>query len=259
MIRVGINLALACIVAPNALAAWPQSENAESPVPERADRRVDESFFLRTSVGANVLASVPLESRSGPAGTISNMKIDFDTGIAWSLDLGWQASDLLSFELSTGIMYNDIDSASGTIEIASPSFEVLSGSIPLGGDVLQVPLMLGLGIDLPILEEAPLAGDAAMRLRFGVAGGGVFVRGALDDLGPLQGDEDTDMTWAMALSAALEWEWSERNGPSSYSLGITYRFVGTGSSSFDAFGIPGLIESKHAYNHQVMGTLGIRF
>ncbi len=211
------------------------------------------AFYVRNGVGANLVSSVSLDDRSNAIGSVTGAKIHLDTGVVWELDLGWRFSDLLSVEFSSGLSYNSIDRISGTItEFGSGS---ISGSSPLNGYLLQVPFMAGVNLDFPLYQPDATKGASGLWLRVGASVGGIYALGHLDTVpGVITAGSDSDFTFAYGFSAALDWRLNQ-----SMTFGIAYRFLGTGSASFNALGIPGLIETSGIYNQQVMGTFAISF
>jgi len=209
------------------------------------------TFYLRNSVGANILNSVSLNDVTAGSDDARDVKIKFDTGFAWGIDLGWRLSDLLSVEASSGLMYNSLSSGSGTLTVNG---DTASGSLEIGGDLLQVPLMAGVAFDIPLSFSSAEVPGSGLYLRLGASAGGLFVRGTLNDLGDISGGSDQDFTWCYALTAALDWEFADQ-----LLLGLSYRYLGTGSVSFDAFGVPGLFDTSGYGNQQIMASLSYNF
>jgi opacity protein-like surface antigen len=210
-------------------------------------------FYVRNSIGANFLDSISLKDRSNGVDSSQGVSLDLDAGFAWGIDLGWRVSDLLSVEISSGIMYNKIDSVSGTVTVGGTT---VSGSTSLSGDFLQIPILAGIGFDIPLVRS-PSSSESGggVYLRLAASAGGLFVRGSLDDLGTIiSAGSDNDFTWAYALTAAVDWEVG-----SGFLIGASYRYLGTGSMSFSAFGVPDLLSTSGVGNHQVMGTISLTF
>lgn len=211
------------------------------------------AFYVRNGVGANLLSSISLDNRANAFGSVTGAKIHMDTGVAWELDLGWRFSDLLSVEFSTGLAYNSIDRISGTVTEFGGG--TVSGSVPLSGYLLQVPFMAGVNLDFPLYRPDAPKGSSGLWLRIGASVGGIYALGQLDTVpGVLTAGSDSDVTFAYGFSAALDWRLNQ-----SMAFGVAYRFLGTGSASFNAIGIPNLIETSGIYNQQVMGTFSISF
>lgn len=209
------------------------------------------TFYIRNSVGANILSSISLNDATVGSISAQDVDIKLDTGIAWGIDLGWRLTDLLSVEASSGLMYNSVSSGSGTLTLDGNSDTDVS---KLGGDLLQVPLMAGVAFDIPLSFSSAEVPGSGLYLRLGASAGGLFVRGTLNDLGDISGGSDQDFTWCYALTAALDWEFADQ-----LLLGLSYRYLGTGSVSFDAFGQPGLIDTSGYGNQQIMASLSYNF
>lgn len=209
------------------------------------------SWFVRNSIGANLLDSVSLEDRSVNGESATGVNIKFKTGFAWGIDVGYRLNDLVSVELSSGIAYNEMDSISGTLDLISGP---ISGTNPLGGSLYQVPLMAGIAFDLPLYRAAPGTDGSNVYLRLGASAGGAYLHGKLDDQLGFIGGSDSDFTWAYGLTAALDWQIS-----SQLTIGVAYRFLGTGQASFSGFGVADLFEFSNTNNSQLMGSISLSF
>ena len=210
-------------------------------------------LYMRNGIGANLLSSVKLEDRSAGGDSVTGARIELDTGFAWQIDLGWQLSDLIAVEFTSGILYSSFDSISGSV---TTPLGTETGSLPIGGSLLQVPFLIGPTFSIPLSTTPSFdGGQSQLRLRLGVAAGGMFTQGKLEGVdGLFTSGSDSDVIWAYAITAGLDWDLTTQ-----MSLGLTYRFIGTDSSSFEGFGVPNLFETKGVNNQLLMATFSIRF
>jgi opacity protein-like surface antigen len=204
------------------------------------------AWYLRNEVGGNLIPSISLRDKSITVGadtvSVSGAELSMDGGVGWNIAFGLRLSDSLALEVSSGLSYNQFDSVSGTIDVNGTS---VSGTTGIDGHLLQVPILVGPRLELPLGE--------AFRLNVGASVGTIYLNGDLDsDInGVLLSGSDT--SWAFAYSATLGLEWAMAPN---FGLGVAYRFLGTTSASF---GEGNLIEAGGIYNQQVLATLTIRF
>lgn len=230
--------------APKADAPAPEAK----PLPAAGDDV--RAWYLRNELGGNLIPAIGLADRSGFVGTdlvtTSDASLSMDAGFAWTIAGGWRMADFLAFEVSSGLSYNRFSHVTGTVTVNGASG---SGSIDVGGSLLQVPVLGGVRLELPV------AGD--LRVNLGASAGGVYLGADLDttlSIGgfdvPLQG---SDGAWAFAYSATAGIEWDLMAG---FGIGVAYRFLGTTSATF---GPADLFGSEGVYNQNVVATLTIRF
>jgi hypothetical protein len=228
----------------------------------QADPSGAHQLQLRVTAGANWISPISIGDIGLPDLGFRNIKIDMQTGVAGQVDLGWSADrflgiDLASIgvELSAGIAYNRVDRVRGTAIGLDGVLEIPDGttsSFPLSGWLLQVPLMIGPTISLPII---PSPDGTGLYVRLGASFGGVLVWGSLDGIDGLStSGSDFDVTWAYALSASLDWHITDR-----ITAGLSYRFLATGSVGFSALGVNDLIRTSTIQNSQFLASIGIRF
>lgn len=108
--------------------------------------------FIRTDLGFafdnNLSSSQQLSGTvlPGVTGTLSNPSIAINPGVRFDVTPGYNFSDWLGAEFSSGILYNGLDhlNGSGSLSVAgSPSPVALgSGGVSLTGRYLQVPVLL---------------------------------------------------------------------------------------------------------------------
>lgn len=226
---------------------WVDPADSKSPsfrsTPDSSTSEVS-GLYLRNSVGANFLNSISLDNRPWTP-EITNVKLKFDTGVAWQIDLGWRFNDLLSVEFSSGLLYNSLSGVSYQVSTPGGSLAI---SDPWSGSLTQVPFMAGLNLTLPLFAVDDAINRSGLWLRLGGSIGGIYQYIQLDDFNQNGGD----VTWSYAGSAGLDWYLRPN-----ISIGVSYRFLGTGSASF----LEGLRQetSKASYNQQVMGSLNITF
>lgn len=227
---------------------------ADAPAPEAKPLPAagDEvrAWYLRNEVGGNFIPAIGLADRSGFVGAdlvaTSNASLSMDAGFAWTIAGGWRLTDHVAVEVSSGLSYNTFSHVTGTVSVNGTAG---SGSIDVGGSLIQVPVLGGVRLELPVARD--------FWLNLGASAGGVYLGADLDttlSIGgftvPLTG---SDGAWAFAYSATAGLEWDVT---ASMGIGIAYRFLGTTSATF---GPADLIGSEGIYNQNVVATLTFRF
>ena len=208
------------------------------------------AWYLRNEVGANLIPDISLKGKSISDGvdtvSWSDASLSLDAGVGWNIAFGVRVADWLSFEVSSGLAYNQFDAVTGTIDLNGAS---VSGTLDVSGSILQVPIMAGPRAEFPIGE--------ALRINVGVSAGGIYLHGDLNttisDGATAVTLDGSDGAWAFAYSATAGLDWQIAHG---LGLGVAYRFLGTTSASF---GPLGAIDAEAIYNQQIVGTVTIRF
>ncbi len=236
-----------------AAAAPVPAAKATSDVPAAAPLPVGDevrAWYLRNEIGGNFLPSISLADRSydlGP-GVLSwtGASLSMDAGVAWNTALGWRVTDQFAIEVASGIFYNTFGSLSGAISYDGTT---LAGSVDVGGSLLQVPVMAGARLELPVARD--------LWLNLGASAGGIYLHGDLDTtisdgVGEVR-INGSDGAWAFAYSATIGLEWDLS---ADWGVGIAYRFVGTTSANFGPFDFIG---AAGVYNQNVAATVTLRF
>jgi opacity protein-like surface antigen len=208
------------------------------------------SWYLRNEVGGNLIPSISLADRSTTDGvnvvSISGATLSMDAGVAWNIAFGWKMNDMLGIEVSSGISYNSFDYVTGTVDLNGTAE---TGSVGVDGSLLQVPILAGPRLELPV-------GDS-LRINLGASVGAICLHGQLDSTFNTGAGSFTldgsDTSWAFAYSATFGLDWAVAP---SVGVGVAYRFLGTTSAGF-AEG--DFIEADAIYNQQVMATVTLRF
>lgn len=148
-------------------------------------------LYLRNEIGGNLVPDLD----SG---------LSLDAGVAWNLALGWQFTDFLSVEATSGVTYNTFDSLAGS---------------PIDGSLLQVPVLGQVRFEVPL----------ASYVNFVVGGGaGVMYIDASSSSIP------SSANWEFAYTATGGLEFPVGTGGA---FGVFYRFLGTSDTSFASSGI----------------------
>lgn len=201
------------------------------------------TWYLRNEVGGNLIPSIALKDRNVLGIQVSDADLSMNAGVGWNIAFGIKASDLLAFEISSGLSYNTFKSVSGTLDdgVNPPD----TGSLDADGHLLQVPILMGPRFEVPVGKD--------LRLNLGVSIGGIYLDGDLTQVDVVPIDGAGDSSWAFAYSATVgvDWELMPNVG-----VGVAYRFLGTTSASF---GPESIIETNGIYNQQVLASLTIRF
>lgn len=207
------------------------------------------SWYLRNEVGGNFIPAIGLADRSVVDGpntySTNNATLSVDAGFSWTIAGGWRVTDILAIEVSSGLSYNEFSHVTGTVTENGTS---VTGSLDVGGELIQVPVLAGARLELPIARD--------LWLNLGASAGGIYLGATLDSISgggitvPLGG---SDGAWAFAYSATLGLEWDLT---ADIGLGIAYRFLGTTSATF---GPADLIGSQGIYNQNVLATVTLRF
>lgn len=235
------------------VAAAPQAAGITSDVPAAAPLPAGDevrAWYLRNEVGGNFLPSISLADRSydlGP-GVLSwtGAALSMDAGVAWNAAFGWRVTDQFAIEVGSGIFYNTFGSLSGAVSYDGTT---IAGSVDVGGSLLQVPVMAGARLELPVARD--------LWLNLGASAGGIYLHGDLDTTISDGVDElrinGSDGAWAFAYSATIGIEWDLS---ADWGVGIAYRFVGTTSATFGPFDFIG---TAGIYNQNVAATVTLRF
>jgi hypothetical protein len=207
------------------------------------------SWYLRNEVGGNFIPAIGLADRSVVVGpdvvSTRNASLSMDAGIAWNIAGGWRITDTIAIEVSSGLASNGFSHVTGNVDVNGTSG---SGSLDVAGNLLQVPVLAGARLELPVARD--------FWLNLGASIGGNYLGATIDSISglgttfPVGG---SDGAWAFAYSATLGFEWDLS---ADVGLGLAYRFLGTTSATF---GPNGLIGAEGIYNQHVLATLTLRF
>jgi hypothetical protein len=221
-------------------------------------------LYVATDFGVSLVPDVKTRSIPTAAGAfgLSELDIDMEVGIDWSVELGLRLSEQWSVELQSGYVYNRIRGV-GSGEFTAPPFpsEPVAGG---EGHFGQVPILVNAVWDIPILERESGLGSLTLQLGGGV--GTVYVQGEVsaEGTGSLAGLEINadggDWTFGYQGTAALLWGIAPN-----VEIGIRYRFMGTTAADLgpitDSAGVlaPGNLETEAVFTNAIQASLAIRF
>lgn len=162
--------------------------------------------YMRAALGASFVDNLSADEFYGP---VPGGSFNLDTGIRFDVDVGYNFNRYLAAEMEFGWTYNNISSASG-LAISGASY----GNFPFVANlILQLPLANG-------------------RLIPYIGGGGGGSVGAIDadyisnGLVAISGS-DSDLTYAYQGFAGIRFAFND-----SMSVGLAYKYMGTGSTSY---------------------------
>ncbi len=202
--------------------------------PVRADNGGAQGVYFRGGLGPAVAHDTDVNEFFG---SLSGVKVRYDTGFRLSAAGGFQFCRYFSAELESGVIYNSIKSITG-----SPSTDASLSNVPLMANaVFHIPLEsnfvpycgFGVGGSTSVLDidHATIAGA------------------------PLHGD-DADVVWAVQGFAGFRYELNDRMG-----VGFGYRFLATGEPRWDALSVggSGKIGFDNARTHSFLAEFTMKF
>src|SRR6266496_747444 len=177
--------------------------------PVRADNGGAQGVYFRGGLGPAVAHDTDVNEFFG---SLSGVKVRYDTGFRLSAAGGFQFCRYFSAELESGVIYNSIKSITG-----STSTDASLANVPLlANAIFHIPLEsnfvpycgFGFGGSTSILN----IDHATINSQFGNS---------------LHGD-DADVVWAAQAFAGLHYDFNNRMG-----VGFGYKFLATGQPSWD--------------------------
>ena len=202
-----------------------------------------EGFYVGTELGGTVVPNVDLGTTDAfaPLGIPSvSFQADYNAGMRFDIPLGYRVNEWFSCEFAPGFMWNSLNSL-----YASDGTN--SGSLSLGGNLWQVPLLVNFIFTIPT--------NSKWEPFFGGGVGGIYTSASLDsftvlgvDIPSLSGD-----SWALGYSAiaGLNYHLSK-----DISFAFNYKFTGTGTQNWSG-DFDGL--STNIYTHSASLSATFRF
>ena len=169
-------------------------------------------------------------------GPVSGSKVRFDTGVRFSIGVGYQFNEWLGTEFDTGFIFNSVKSVG-----SSPDADFSVSHAPfLANVVFQCPRTAPL---VPFFGVG--AGFAASEIdidRFTL--GGTTVTG-----------RETDVVYAYQGFAGVRYEFNDQFG-----AGLTYKYFGAGEPEWESsIGTSGKIRFGRTSSHSMLVTFTYRF
>jgi opacity protein-like surface antigen len=170
-------------------------------------------------------------------GPVSGVKVKYDPGLRLSVAGGYHFCSYFSAELESGIIYNTIDS--------------ISGSPEPDASLANVPLLCNAVFHLPLESKfTPYCGVGA-----GGSSSVLDINHATIAGVSLHGD-DAVMVWAVQAFAGFRYEFNDH-----MAVGAGYKFLATGEPEWDAIsaGGSGRIRFDKARTHALLAEFTMRF
>lgn len=191
-------------------------------------------IYFRGGIGPSLAQRTDVLEVFGP---VSGVRIKYDPGVRVSVAGGYHFCSYFSGELETGILYNNIDS--------------ITGSPDTDASLANVPILCNAVFHLPL--------QSGFTPYFGVGGGGsssvLDINRATIAGVSLHGD-DAVMVWAVQAFAGFRYEFNDR-----MAVGAGYKFLATGEPEWDAIsaGGSGRIRFDKARTHSLLAEFTLRF
>ncbi len=181
--------------------------------------QLDRFYF---GLGAGGSLEQPLSINSSAFGNSGNVQIK--PGIRGDIHLGWNVSRSFSTELQTGILWNSIDNIAGNT---------------VSADIYQVPVLAN------VLYH-PFHG--AFQPFVGVGCGAAMTTFDSANI-PLMPVSYTASDWTFAYQAQLGFSYKVT---SSFSVGLTYEFLGTSAHDWSSNGEP--LKTSGTLSHSIVAA-----
>lgn len=234
--------------------------NAQATPPSGAGKTaISDYLYLMGDVGVTLTQDVNMKNTLG----LTGVQFGLDTGMRFDLGVGYDVTSWFSVEATAGLIWNSVDSVSGTVTDTTGGF--IGGDLPLSGgsgNIYNIPIMFNGKFRIPITKDANSPEI--------VLGGGI---------GALWSDADINSvttaavpgleasvsgnSWAFAYQATAGVDWKLGNN---LHLGIAYAFLGTtelnyGKTNFNTTQLVGTADVKAdaLYTHSILATLRYEF
>jgi len=164
--------------------------------------------------GVNVVGDVDLKGGGS---------FEFDPGLRVSVAAGYRFMPMLSAEIETGFLYNELKDAGDT-------------------SLSHVPLL----VNVVFRFENPTKFVPFI----GVGAGGIASFFTIDDI--ISKDDDTDIVFAWQIQAGVHYQINDH-----MSAGLTYKYLGADNPQFDVGG--GTVRFDPVHNHAIMASFNWSF
>lgn len=171
-------------------------------------------YYVSVGAGVNIVGDVDFKGGGS---------FEFDPGLRVSLAGGYRFMPMISAEIETGFIYNDVKDAGDTS-----------------------------------LSHVPLLANVVFRFEnpthfvpfVGVGAGGIASFLTIDDI--ISKDHDTDVVFAWQVQAGVHYQINDH-----MSAGITYKYLGADNPQFDVGG--GTVRFNPVQNHAIMASFKLSF
>ena len=240
--------------------------NAQATPPSGAGKSaISDYLYLMGDVGVEMTQDVNIGNISSTSNStgLNGAQLKLNTGMRFDLGVGYDVTSWFSVEATAGLIWNSVDSVSGTVTDTTGGF--IGGDLPLSGgsgNIYNIPIMFNGKFRIPITKEANSPEI--------VLGGGIGALWSDADINSITtanvpGLEAsvTGNSWAFAYQATAGVDWKLGNN---LHLGIAYAFLGTtelnyGKTSFNTNLVVGVADVKAdaLYTHSILATLRYEF
>jgi opacity protein-like surface antigen len=176
-------------------------------------RAADPAAYVNAGAGMNIINETD----------VAGSTLSFDPGLRFNVAGGYHFTPMISAEIETGFLLNDVEDAGDT------SFS-------------QVPFLAN--VVFRFENSSPFIPF------IGVGVGGVAAFLTIDDL--ISEDDDSDVVFAWQLQAGVHYKINDN-----MSAGITYKYLGVDSPEFDIGG--GIVDFDVTHNHAIMASFNWSF
>lgn len=154
---------------------------------------------------------------------VAGSSLSFDPGLRFNAAGGYHFTPMISAEIETGFLFNEVEDAGDTT-------------------LSQVPFLANVVFRFP--NSSPFIPF------IGVGVGGVAAVLTIDDI--ISEDDDTDVVFAWQVQAGVHYRINDN-----MSAGITYKYLGVDSPEFDIGG--GIVDFDVMHNHAIMASFNWSF
>ena len=251
-----LNLTQAVALQANTQTSWPAGAGYTS---------IADYLYWMGDVGVVMTQDAKIGNISSTASSLglNDAQITLNTGMRFDLGIGYDVTSWFSVEATAGLIWNSVDSVSGTVTDTPGGFFgqdfALSGG---SGNIYNLPLMFNGKFRIPITKEAKSPEI--------VLGGGVGAIWSTADVDSVTTPDVPGLTasingssWAFAYQATAGIEWKLGNN---LHFGFGYAFLGTtelnyGKPSFNTNLLVGVadIKADALYTHSILATLRYEF
>ena len=212
-------------------------------------------FYMTPTLGVSVMQDPKLRTSSltgiGPENynVQGDVSITLNPGIRFDLPFGVNATEWFSFEFAPGIIWNSLQSINAKGTLSADNLDPISGSgsLTLGGNFIQVPIMANFIFKIPTgTKWTPYFG--------GGVGGNYNYLTVTSISGVSEPSSIQDDCWSIGYQgiAGFDYECTKE-----ISIGLRYIFTGSTEQVFQG-DLSGL-STKGSYTHTVNLTCTARF
>jgi opacity protein-like surface antigen len=191
------------------------------------------NFYVTGGVGPALTQDTKIKEFFGPS---SGAKVEFDTGMRFSVAGGYQFKDWLAAEIETGFLFNSVERVSGT---SDADFTVS-----------HVPLLCN--VVFQCAHTAPFVPFAGVGVGFAAS---VIDIDSFTLGGSRVTGTESDIVYAYQAFIGVRYEFNERMG-----VGLTYKYLGMGEPDWEAsIGPAGSIRFDRIDSHALIVAFTYKF